>query len=246
MKKDMASKEATYHAARAEAQRQANASHEKEQTMIAIDGIGEASKILSAVALAASTDKTRPHLNAVLVRVRSNVLDVVATNGHVIAHYAAKLECEDCEVLIPLATVEKIAKASRKAMTVSIDPNACKATVYGSVFEWTKVAATTFPPFEQVIPARGIVPDAKLEGFAIATEYLVLAGKMFGLLAKSKKRSDGVYLELPKDDLSPIVCSSASVPELVLVVMPMRETRGPSRQSGHGPMGGPLANGRQT
>ncbi len=200
--------------------------------MIVINGTGEASKILSTVALAAST--TRPHLNAVLVRVRSNVLHVVATNNHVLAHYTAKLECEDCEVLIPLATVEKIAKASRKAMGVSIDPNACKATVYdgaSSVFEWTKVAATTFPPFEQVMPARGIVPDAKLEGFAIAPEYLVLAGKMFGLLAKDKKRPDGVYLELPKDDRSPIVCSSASVPELVLVVMPIRETRGPSRQN---------------
>lgn len=199
--------------------------------MIAIDGTGVASKILSAVALAASTDETRPHLNSVLVRVRSNVLHVVATNGHVMAHYAAKLECEDCEVIIPLDVVEKIAKASRKAMVVSIDPKACSAKVYdgaSSVFDWAKVG-TTFPPFEQVTPERGIVPDAKLEGFAIATDYLTLAGKMFALLAKNKKRSDGVYIELPKDDLSPIVLSSASVPELVLVVMPNRETRGPSR-----------------
>jgi DNA polymerase III sliding clamp (beta) subunit (PCNA family) len=200
--------------------------------MIAIDGIGLASRILSAVAMAASTDETRPHLNSVLVRVRKNVLEVVATNGHILAHYTGKNEVEDCEVLIPLAVVEKIAKASRKAPIVSIDPKTCTARVYdgaSSVFEWQKVQ-TTFPPFEQVTPQRGIVPDVGLEGFAVSTEYLIVAGKMFALLENTKQRSVGVYIELPKDDLSPIVLSSASIPQLVLVVMPNREGRGPSRK----------------
>src|SRR5258708_7352622 len=175
--------------------------------MIAIDGSGLASRILSAVALAASTDETRPHLNSVLVRVRNNVLEVVATNGHIMAHYTGKIDSEDEEALIPLAVVLKIAKASRKAPIVSIDPKTCSARVYdgaSSVFEWPKVQ-TTFPPFEQVTPQRGIVPNAGLEGFAIGTEYLIVAGKMFSMLSESKRKADGVYLELPKDEFSPIV-----------------------------------------
>jgi hypothetical protein len=202
--------------------------------MIAIDGIGVASKILAAVALAASTDETRPHINAVFVRVRKNVLDVVATNGHIMAHYVGKCESEDAQALIPLDVVEKLAKASRKASIVEFDTTKRTARVWGQasgtmVFEWPEYNAT-FPPFEQVTPERGIVPTAGLEGFAISTEYLIVAGKMFGVLSDRKHTSDGIYLELPKDELSPIVLSSASIPNLVLVVMPNRENRGPRRK----------------
>lgn len=199
--------------------------------MFTITDQGLASRILSAVALAASKDETRPHLNSVLFRVCDNILDVVATNGHVLAHYSGKLieASPNCEVLIPLDVVEKIAKASKKAMEVQIDPDALTARVLpdGTQFTWNKVGST-FPPFEQVIPKAGATGE-KTDGFAIATEYLIFAGKVFATLA-TQKRTAGVHLETPDHPLSPIVLSSASVPNLVVVVMPNREDRGPSRR----------------
>lgn len=203
--------------------------------MIAIDGIGLASRILSAVALAAGTDETRPHLNAVLVRVRSKVLDVVATNGHILARYTGANDAKDCETLISLAGALQIAKASRKAALIELDVEKRIARVYdhgrgtNTAIEWAPVGAQ-FPPIDQVIPACGTLPKAGLEGFAVSTEYLIVAGKMFAILENTKARSAGVYLEIPKDELSPIVLSSASIPNLVLVVMPNREGRGPARK----------------
>ena len=198
--------------------------------MITITEIGLASKILGAVALAASKDFTRPQLNSVLVRVRSNVLHVVATNGHVLAHYTGSVESPDVETLLPLDLVEKLAKASKKAHEVQIDVETRTARVLpdGVTFTWTHVDAQ-FPPFESVIPAPAASTLRTMEGFAISTEYLALAGRMFALLL-DRQKSVGVYLEIPKtDDYAPIVMSSASVPNLVLVVMPIRENRSGAR-----------------
>ena len=196
--------------------------------MITITDQGLASKILGAVSLSASKDFTRPHLNSVLVRVSSNVLHVVATNGHVLAHYTGATDSPDVETLIPLAIVEKIVKASKKAFEVQIDVEACTARVLpdGDTFTWTRVDAV-FPPFEQVIPETGLTHKAGLEGFAIATDYLALAGRSFAILS-DKKTGVGAFLEIPQDALSPIVFSHERLP-LVLVVMPFRGERGAAR-----------------
>jgi hypothetical protein len=196
---------------------------------ITIPGVGTAAKIFGAVSMAASKDRECPQMNCVLVRAKDGVLDVVATNGHVLAHYRAPHnELGEGEVLIPLDIAARIAKEGREAPFLEIDPTVKTARLLDVLFSWPEIQAV-FPPWERVIPK----PHAKkpIPGFGIALEYLVLAGKIFQALEpKGKlKLKAAVYCEVPANKHDPIVMSAQGCP-LTFVVMPHRTDRHESRE----------------
>jgi len=202
-------------------------------------------RVFSAVALAASTDETRPHLNAVLVRRGGGTLTVCATNGHWLARYVAGdvhadpimddgggdslLSREDVLACIKLAK-DAIKSAGKYGAAPCVTLNG-SFDVYRSVEHATegqtpivsrKLAKidATFPPFEQVIPAIRPARDVA-QWFGVAAEYLAVAGKAC-VIADDDSRVGSVRMIPPTSELDPITFLSRSE-RLTAIVMPLRE-----------------------
>ena len=213
----------------------------------------ECKRALAAVVRSMSDDETRPNLACVLIEAWGATCRFVTTDGHRLARYDAECEPVDghtenerATVILPRATVDAIAsalKANRKLpgsvvinlVTLSNSPNLVTveikvcggATVLRLPDESQSV---TFPPYEQVIPARMML--ASWSGFVGCTpSYIVEAMAAFqdAFVPKSsgtRKRSasEPIVTMQPSGELDPIVFTSEQVPRLTIVVMPARVT----------------------
>jgi DNA polymerase-3 subunit beta len=120
---------------------------------------GDLRSLISRVYFAMSVDETRPHINGMLLEATGDTLRLVATDGHRLALADMKWShAANVRIIVPFKAVHELRKLLAKdglAETVEL-------RVSGPVAFWnlagvefsTKLTDATFPPYEQVVPAK--------------------------------------------------------------------------------------------
>ena len=172
---------------------------------------------LSWVLKAASTDTSRPGLNAVLFDVREGARVAIATDGHRL--HLAPIEMQSVPIppdggkypnaiSVPAIMLERVAKFARKTQPITValsDRNVVSLVCSNlGVFIDEPCLQGTFPPYEHVIPREG---DALFQGEFVAgklvqavlknhesVQFSVTDGKLG--LAGMKEEVTGAPMEL--------------------------------------------------
>jgi len=198
--------------------------------------------LLRATALAASKDKTRPHLACVRFLVRDGRIIADATDGHRLHRASApwrafedgELAPEGTSILIPQASLAAGLKAvpapkrgQAPAMAVL---TATGLETDSAAVRWVAVSGVDFPTVERVIPplrekAQKFERENCASGWGIAPQYLIEACEA---CSAALDGSGGVIVQTPETSLDPArihatgYIDGAVLVEVVCVVMPMR------------------------
>lgn len=153
---------------------------------------GDLRGLVSRVHFAMSSDETRPHVNGMLIEATPGRLRLVATDGHrlALADMAWSHEAE-VRIIVPYKAVHELRKLLAKdglAETVELRVSGPTAfwSVAGVEFS-TKLTDATFPPYEQVIPAK---PERKA---SVPRSALISAVKAVSVAADG--RTGGVRFD---------------------------------------------------
>jgi DNA polymerase-3 subunit beta len=120
---------------------------------------GDLRSLISRVYFAMSTDETRPHINGMLLEATGDTLRLVSTDGHRLALADMKWShAANVRIIVPFKAVHEI----RKLLAKDGLAEAVELRVSGPVAFWslagvefsTKLTDATFPPYEQVVPAK--------------------------------------------------------------------------------------------
>ncbi len=113
---------------------------------------------LHRVLFSACKDVARVNLGGVLVESTGSEVTTVSTDGHRLTRYRTPLAIPALPkgILIPLKAAKALTKhrKAKGSCTVAIDETHLTCVV-GAVTYQIKIPCVTFPPYEQVIPARG-------------------------------------------------------------------------------------------
>jgi DNA polymerase-3 subunit beta len=110
---------------------------------------------------AASTDFTRPHLNAVLLEHSDGAVAFVATDGHRLAIHRSGSLSNVSQLIIPLRAAKEILKLCQEAANSKVDafrtvhlyPDGANLFVSVNDFIFScKLVDGSFPPYQQIIP----------------------------------------------------------------------------------------------
>jgi DNA polymerase III sliding clamp (beta) subunit (PCNA family) len=176
-------------------------------------------KALKVVATHASTDEARAHLHAVHFQAYPDALDLVSTDGHRLAIYRFRGAFEPGQVTIPLPNVLDFVKlAGAKPLNIELDTTEGTLTTLGTVMRHVLISVS-FPPYAEVIP-KGYTTKAPK---SMNATYIASACKAFADLNPKKTDGAGVQIRASKDD-GPIAFTSEAVSEMMIIVMPMRQT----------------------
>lgn len=183
---------------------------------------------LKAVALFASKDQTRAHINSVRFEVFDGALRLIATDGHCLwANDAFVVEAPSKwadAFCVLLGDVERTIKTlSAKGLNVEVwsDGKAVEFRQGGAIVS-SRIADVRFPPFEQVIP-DALPADTKRGLTNLDAAFLDNARKAFTLLSKVEgKRAVGLTLHAGEGSLDPCLIVDEDNPSALLVVMPRR------------------------
>ncbi len=115
---------------------------------------GELQKLIGHTAFAASTEESRPILNGVLWELRSDLMRMVATNGHRLAKMEVPVSGgQKSDLIIPPKALEQIRRlfAAEEELEVAQGENHLGfRSPFTSVF--TRLIEGPYPGYEQVIP----------------------------------------------------------------------------------------------
>lgn len=168
----------------------------------------------------ASMDETRHSLSFIEVCKRGDHWFAVATDGHRLAKVRLTMTgatiTTDC-FHIPAAALKAL-KVKRGAKVV-VEVKRGSVTFTGDAgTPSTPIDETPrFPEWEQVIPSPNTGDAAKCIG--VNPRYLADIGDY---AIKCGHKSNGIAIEMPADDLSPIRVTVGGMDDSVFVVMPMR------------------------
>ena len=115
---------------------------------------GDLQKLIGHTAFAASTEESRPILNGVLWEMRSNLMRMVATNGHRLAKMEVPVRGgQKAELIIPPKALEQIRRlfpAEEELEVAQGENHLGFRSPFTSVF--TRLIEGPYPGYEQVIP----------------------------------------------------------------------------------------------
>lgn len=174
-----------------------------------------------------STDKTRPHINALLLDVAPKFARFVATDSHTIwiAGAPTKEQSGTDTRIVPAADVKRLLKSlDRKGPDVSIAfTQTGLSVVQGPThLDIRQPPGVTFPPYAQVLPTV-LVRNAARVPTAVNGAYLGRAGGSFALLAELQQaRVCGVIVDNGAGELDPVIVTSPAVAGAIAILMPMR------------------------
>lgn len=190
--------------------------------------------VLKVLSTFAHTDeKTRKFMTCVHVNVHATSLDLVATDGGMLAMYRwlnpGVCNGGDQKRSIPLSCVKDVIKGSSAIENASAflrgGGDQCRLDILGASYRWADVVGPqgedAFPLYEEVIPQ--VVEYAPCVFDAM---YIERAAKAFVVLRKLRGlRGSATDITLKTSgDASPLIVTSNEVPELLVVVMPLRHT----------------------
>jgi hypothetical protein len=165
----------------------------------------------------------------VYLRLKGDHITLVATDGHTLARWEQRVKSAHVEGEMGILTedAEKIIKSYRNSLgELTIDVAARAFVADGMTIETDKKVSPDFPPFEQIIPRADAL--GKLSAIGAAPHYLERAFKAFGDAVKGRKDKEGAALtpfaklEVTGDACDPMRITSAMVPELYILVMPVK------------------------
>lgn len=174
----------------------------------------------------ASADTTRPHINCVHVRLLSESVDIVATDGHRLALYRfasprfdLSANSAGATATIPLSVVLAFVKSAKGQKSGPATIDSVKGTISAGAVSvsWDTADAPMFPPYEQIMPKK-LAPLS----MPIDAHYVCEAADAFCALAKSTSTRTRMLSIMGSGELSPVVFTSQCVPELLIVIMPVR------------------------
>jgi len=111
--------------------------------------------LIDHVSHAISTDETRAHINSMLVEHEAGVLRAVATDGHRLAMREVDCEGKVPTLLIPLKAVREVRKLCEVGEVFAVRESKGSAFFeVGGVTFGTRLTASTFPPWRQVVPTK--------------------------------------------------------------------------------------------
>jgi hypothetical protein len=181
---------------------------------------------LKAVLTHASEDATRPHIHGVYFDLHPASLDIVATDGDCLALYrflSAEYESDHFVggVTVPLASCLAATKSKPgKSFSIETGPSGCRLTNGDVSIVFTPVDVQ-FPPYGQILPNQleDTIP-------LLAASYLARAANAFQSVGKARGKKGGVPVCVRgSGNLSPYVIASEEVPEMLIVVIPIRTRR---------------------
>jgi DNA polymerase-3 subunit beta len=115
---------------------------------------GELQKLIQHTAFAASTEESRPILNGVLWELRSDMMRMVATNGHRLAKMEVAVKAgQKADLIIPPKALEQIRRlfpAEEQLEIAQGENHLGFRSPFTSVF--TRLIEGPYPGYEQVIP----------------------------------------------------------------------------------------------
>lgn len=201
-------------------------------------------KIVGSVAIAASLDGSRPHLNAVHFGVKDHQLSVAGTNGHWLAFWELKNfapDADDASALIPLSAIKRSLRyagrsESQRASKVVLDFGANTISAEHDTAESKKTLVAkykpvdaSFPPYHQIVPA--VSDRHHTAGFSLGKDVFPKVFEAFAIahMDLGDFETWAVCMESTAQPLDPIVCSSVYAPEFLVVAMPCKADRAPRR-----------------
>lgn len=199
--------------------------------------------LLRATALAASKDKTRPHLACVRLMVRDGRIIADATDGHRLHRASAPWRAFEDGELAPEGTAICIPQASLAAALKAVPapkrgqaPAMAVLTATGletdsAAVRWVAVNRADFPHVEGVIPAlrekaQKFEQENCASGWGVAPQYLIEACEACSAALDGDR--GGVIVQTPETSLDPArihatgYVDGSVLVEVVCVVMPMR------------------------
>lgn len=186
--------------------------------------------LVRAVASAASTDKTRPHIAQVRVMVRDGKIIADATDGHRLHRASAPWTNTDAAdaalpepIGIPQASLAAVLKAlpalkrNQKPGLVTLTSTSLETETVA--VRWTATDVTRFPDADRVIPQIKDDQTQRAERFGIHPPYLAEAMEACNVL-----EGPGAIVHTPESSVDPIRIDAKSNDgmEVVCVVMPKR------------------------
>lgn len=140
---------------------------------------------LRAVILAASKNDIRYYLNGALIEVKSGVVTLVATNGHMMHVYkqAETVEGEDVRIIVELADINLMLKSKPgKQVQLKFDRSGTSISIGKIIGE--QIAAK-YPDWRHIF--KNDVDPCNVPGIAINPEYLSATAKALKILTLNAK-----------------------------------------------------------
>lgn len=141
---------------------------------------------LKAFASHCANENSRYAINGALVRVKSGMLTIAATDGHRLATYQTVSECPDGEVIVPVHVLKQIKPHKSSALQDAaitmrgVDDDgvrACSLEHGGIAISFTS-EPVNFPPIREIVPHanENMMPGSPIIGFN--AKYLAEAAKL--------------------------------------------------------------------
>ena len=171
----------------------------------------------------------RYFLNGLLFKKSNDYIDIVGTNGHILALSHIKLEGEelhipDFEVILPIEFVKqwvnKMSTKSWEATTITIENNSLEVTIDNSTTFKGVAKEGKYPDYNRVIPLN----RTPIGSVSLNTEYLKVlydAHKLARKYNSNFKKTMGVTLESTSEH-GAIIATPEGVDYITAVLMPMR------------------------
>lgn len=183
-------------------------------------------RLIGATIRSISTDETREALNSLYLELGERTLTAVSSDGHRLAKFAVNVDgIEPGSCLISRYTVLDLQRAIKKLTVGIVSFDSSDRSIHvapsNTTFIFSDRSDYEFPPYEQVMPTM----DPEREGLRwmnLNASYLADAGAAFVDASEmSIKREPGLRIEFV-GELEATRITNPHVPELVIVLMPMR------------------------
>jgi DNA polymerase III sliding clamp (beta) subunit (PCNA family) len=185
---------------------------------------------LNAGLIHVSTDDTRPHyLNCVYMEIKkASGCKVVAIDGHRMSVYDLHIDIDKeitGEYLLEYDGTKYLVSMLKKYLkfnyNVIIDENSDKKKLefrFGDTSVSVNLKDDQFPPWEKVMP-DGVKMRKGIKAIGLNPLYVGDTAKAFGM----KKSNMNQMVEFRfKGELDPVLVTHSSMPELKIIIMPMR------------------------
>lgn len=171
----------------------------------------------------------RYSINGLLFKKSNDYIDIVGTNGHILALSHIKLEGEelqipDFEVILPIEFVKqwinKMPTKSWETTTITIENNSLEVTLDNAATFKGVAQEGKYPDYNRVIP----INRKEIGSVSINTEFLKVlydAHKLARKYNSNFKKTMGVTLESTSEQ-GVIIATPEGVDYITAVIMPMR------------------------
>ncbi len=207
--------------------------------------VTNAHRAFGAMSKGSCQDASRPHLSGVFVRTSGRKYNLVATDGHVMLLWVAKIERDEKElpdgsfhltteavtqILDELKIIARRWKIQVGSMSVVFDTKKKVYTHELGTMKMDLIETEDFPPYDRIIPPERTTGTAAPGFVGVGPTVFINVFKAFKKGAVNRGDPE-LCFEVGETPLSPVLITSPSpggCPEMTAVVMPVKLGSEPS------------------